>query len=236
VNIKGTCKTASGIHSVALFLICEVTAYWKRPGYAPASRRRVAFLTPCSGLWPCVTTGFAEDQLLSCMTKRSLCVPTSAYVASYVNALREGYQMGSDPPLNSEAIEAIATDFPAHLVEITRQDRRITFSNGSSGLISPFSLFWFVEGEKEFHCIYGTNSPTTMRACSRATSAMVSGPLDGMRASEPRCSSPPRPKRGRLVSAVSCALAARPIFLHDISSKTAAARLRRPCMAQTIPA
>jgi predicted acetyltransferase len=135
---------------VESILFPEVTAYWKRPGYAPASRRRVAFLTPCSGLWPCVTTGFAEDQLLSCMTKRSLCVPTSAYVASYVNALREGYQMGSDPPLNSEAIEAIATDFPAHLVEITRQDRRITFSNGSSGLISPFSLFWFVEGEKEF--------------------------------------------------------------------------------------
>ena len=84
------------------------------------------------------------------MTQRSLCAPTSAYVASYVNALREGYQLGSDPPFNSEAIEAIAADFPAHLVATTRQDRQATFPNGSSGRVSPFSLFWFVEGEKEF--------------------------------------------------------------------------------------
>src|SRR5665213_71471 len=84
------------------------------------------------------------------MAQRSLCAPASVFAESYLDALREGYQLGNDPPFNQEVIAAIASDFPAHLTAITQQGRRRAFPDGSSWPLSPFSLLWFVENEIEF--------------------------------------------------------------------------------------
>jgi predicted acetyltransferase len=84
------------------------------------------------------------------MALRSLCTPASDFAESYFEALREGYQLGSDPPFTQQAIAAITADFPTHLAAITRQGRRRVFPDGSSWPISPVSLFWLIEDEIEF--------------------------------------------------------------------------------------
>jgi predicted acetyltransferase len=65
-------------------------------------------------------------------------------------ALREGFQLGDDPPFDREAMAAVIADFPAHLAAITRQGVRHSFPDGSSLPLSPFTLFWFVEDDVEF--------------------------------------------------------------------------------------
>jgi predicted acetyltransferase len=84
------------------------------------------------------------------MALRSLCAPASDFAASYIEALREGYHLGDDPPFGAEAIAAVAADFPAHLASITRQGALHFFPDGSSLPLSPFSLFWFIEDDGEF--------------------------------------------------------------------------------------
>jgi len=72
------------------------------------------------------------------------------FAASYIAALREGHQLGDDPPFGTDAIDAIAADFPAHLTAVTRQGALHTFPDGSALPLSPFSLFWFIEDGVEF--------------------------------------------------------------------------------------
>ena len=83
------------------------------------------------------------------MAERSLRAPASVFAASYLEALREGYQFGSDLPLRQEAMDAIASDFPSHLAAITRQGGRRVFPDGSP-VLSPFSLFWLIEDQAKF--------------------------------------------------------------------------------------
>ena len=80
------------------------------------------------------------------MTKRILCAPAMTFAPSYIEALHERYHLGDDPPYDSAALAAIAGDVPAHLAEITRQNRLHRFADGTSAPLSPFSLFWFIEG------------------------------------------------------------------------------------------
>lgn len=84
------------------------------------------------------------------MIRRSLCSPSPTFAASYIEALREGYQLGDDSPLDVEAIAVVAADFSTHLAAITRQGALYTFPDGTSLPLSPFTLFWFIENEREF--------------------------------------------------------------------------------------
>jgi predicted acetyltransferase len=84
------------------------------------------------------------------MIQRLLCPPAPNFATSYVEALREGYRLGDDPPFDEATIAAIAADFPAHLAAITRQGVLHTVPGGSSAPISPFSLFWLIENGREF--------------------------------------------------------------------------------------
>jgi predicted acetyltransferase len=84
------------------------------------------------------------------MTQRSLQTPYAEFAASYIAALREGYQFGDDPPLGADAIDGIEAEFSAHLAAVTRQGALHVFADGSSLPLSPFSLFWFIEDGREF--------------------------------------------------------------------------------------
>jgi predicted acetyltransferase len=84
------------------------------------------------------------------MATRSLHAPSERAAPSYLAALREGYRLGDDPPLDAAAIDTIAADIPAHLAQITRQGALHVFPDGSSAPLSPFTLFWFVENDTEF--------------------------------------------------------------------------------------
>jgi predicted acetyltransferase len=84
------------------------------------------------------------------MISRSLCAPSERFAVTYLAALREGYRLGDDPPLSPDAIDAVAADFPAHLERITRQGALHVFLDGSSGVLSPFTLFWFIEDGETF--------------------------------------------------------------------------------------
>jgi predicted acetyltransferase len=84
------------------------------------------------------------------MVSRSLHAPAERFAISYLEALREGYRLGDDPPLTRDAIDAVATDLPAHLGTITRQGALHVFPDGSSAPLSPFNLFWFIEDDGTF--------------------------------------------------------------------------------------
>jgi predicted acetyltransferase len=84
------------------------------------------------------------------MPHRALLAPATSFAASYIEALREGHQLGDDPPFAPDAIAAVAADFPAHLTAITRQGVLHTFPDGSALPLSPFTLFWFIEDGATF--------------------------------------------------------------------------------------
>lgn len=84
------------------------------------------------------------------MVHRSLCAPAETFAASYIEALREGYHLGDDPPFDAGAIAGIAVDLPAHLAAITRQGVPHVFPDGSTTPLSPFILFWFIENGVTF--------------------------------------------------------------------------------------
>jgi predicted acetyltransferase len=84
------------------------------------------------------------------MVSRSLCAPSERFAGSDLAALREGYRLGDDPPLDPATIEAVAADVPAHLARITKQGALHVFPDGSSAPLSPFTLFWFIEDDKTF--------------------------------------------------------------------------------------
>jgi len=77
-------------------------------------------------------------------------IPNERLASSYLEALREGYRLGDDPPLGADAIGAIAADVPAHIAAITRQGALHTFPDGTSIRLSPFTLLWFVEDGRKF--------------------------------------------------------------------------------------
>ena len=84
------------------------------------------------------------------MPQRSLTAPDQRFAPSYLEALREGYRLGDDPPLGAEAIGAIAEDVPAHIAGITRQGTLHRFPDGTWIPLSPFTLLWFVDDSREF--------------------------------------------------------------------------------------
>jgi predicted acetyltransferase len=84
------------------------------------------------------------------MVSRSLCAPSERFAASYLAALREGYRLGDDPPLDPGAIDAVAADLQAHLARITKQGALHVFPDGTSAPLSPFTLFWFIDDDETF--------------------------------------------------------------------------------------
>jgi len=77
-----------------------------------------------------------------------LVLPDSAYLPSYVEALREGYRFGLYPPPDSEGIDEIARDPTAHFLSLNLQSGRWPYPEGLEVERDkfPFSYLWVVEG------------------------------------------------------------------------------------------
>lgn len=84
------------------------------------------------------------------MATRLLCSPDARLGLSYVAPLREGYRLGDDPPPDAAAISAIAADVAAHIAAATRQGVLHRFPDSTSVPLSPFTLLWFIEDDREF--------------------------------------------------------------------------------------
>jgi predicted acetyltransferase len=73
-----------------------------------------------------------------------LVAPDTAYAASYLDALREGFRDRGGSTPNLAAIEA---DLPAHLARLNDQDGRTRLPDGRVIPYAPFAHLWLVCGD-----------------------------------------------------------------------------------------
>ncbi len=76
-----------------------------------------------------------------------LVLPDSAFLASYVEALREGYRLGARPTPLKEEIEKIETDPHEHFELLNRQGGLFTTEDGIARRQVPHNYFWLVDGK-----------------------------------------------------------------------------------------
>ncbi len=76
-----------------------------------------------------------------------LATPASRVVPSYIEALREGFRRGTEPPMTPERIAAIAADADGFLERLRDQNRTVTLPDGTEVKSVPLSMHWLVAGE-----------------------------------------------------------------------------------------
>ncbi len=76
-----------------------------------------------------------------------LIMPDTHYLESYVEALREGYQLALRPLKTAEEISVISRDPYYHFMQENRQGGMFTHDDGNERPLVSHSLFWLVDDE-----------------------------------------------------------------------------------------
>ncbi len=74
--------------------------------------------------------------------------PDARWMASFIDALREGYDRDNLRPETPETIAGVAADPQAYVESARRPPTTITLPDGTLGPAVPSTLLWWVEGEE----------------------------------------------------------------------------------------
>lgn len=126
--------------------------------------------------------------------------PAPAHMASFVDAMREGYSRDTLRPETPETIAAIADDPAWFLGTLLNPPATVVLPDGSLGQRVPETIFWYVEGEAFLGSVsvrhaltpvleqWGGHVGYAVRPSARGrghASAMLAGILDHIRAELP---------------------------------------------------
>lgn len=130
----------------------------------------------------------------------SLVRPGMAYMASFVDAMREGYSRDTLRPETSESIAMVAESPEWALRQLTDPPETIVLPDGTVGQRVPETVLWYVDGEEFLGSIsirhrlnaileqWGGHIGYAVRPSARGhghASAMLAGALDHVRAHLP---------------------------------------------------
>lgn len=77
----------------------------------------------------------------------SLVLASPVYAKSYVEALREGFRRGDNPPKKPGEIDRIEANFDDFFAELTKKTGDIILPNGTLIPRVPSDIYWLVDGE-----------------------------------------------------------------------------------------
>ncbi|HEY0437801.1 MAG TPA: GNAT family N-acetyltransferase [Phenylobacterium sp.] len=126
--------------------------------------------------------------------------PAMAHMASFVDALNEGYSRDSLRDETPEAIAAIANNHAWYLETLLNPPKTVVLPDGSLGERVPETFLWYVEGDQFLGSVsvrhklndvlarWGGNVGYAVRPSARGkgyASAMLAGMLDHIRTTLP---------------------------------------------------
>ena len=76
-----------------------------------------------------------------------LVAPGLGHRQSFLEALREGFDFGTQPCASTESVEEIEADFAGHIARITDQSGTVRLPTGEAVPKVPFSVLWLVEDD-----------------------------------------------------------------------------------------
>ncbi|WP_372784856.1 GNAT family N-acetyltransferase [Phenylobacterium sp.] len=126
--------------------------------------------------------------------------PDARYMASFVEAMREGYSRDTLRPETPETIAAVAADPDGFLRQLADPPATIVLPDGALGQRAPETLLWYVDGDEFLGSVsvrhalnaalsqWGGHIGYSVRPSAQGrgyASAMLAGMLDHVRANLP---------------------------------------------------
>jgi predicted acetyltransferase len=88
--------------------------------------------------------------------------PAMAYMASFVDAMREGYSRDTLRPETPETIAAVAADPAWFLGQLNNPPTSVVLPDGTLGPRGPETVLWYVEGERFLGSVSARHSLTRL--------------------------------------------------------------------------